>query len=148
MNGINVRLAGAAALLVLGMTACGGAAEPSATADPDAGSGGAAPAAGMCAEGHPDCVDTVFPGEDDPVEIDETGIEQFRRDARAYLGAHRDELPDSVRVGRVGDEDLALTDDFVVGRITVGLDDLGDGPVVTSATVELPEGPETFTLES
>lgn len=165
-----------AVLLSLGLAACGtnvvadggegeaAASGDSATSGDDATSGDAngnagAPAgdeavgsdaiAGMCAQEQPDCIDTPELTDGEPVEIDETGIEQFRRDASAYLGATRDELPETIRIGRIDDEQMALTEDYQIGRITVELDDLnGDGnPVVTSATVELPDGPETVELD-
>ena len=131
----------AIALLLLGCANLpGGAASSGEPGDP----GGIA---GMCAEGEPDCVDTPL-GTGEPVPIDETGIQQFRRDAKFYLGKPKSEVPDLIRIARIGDEQFALTDDYRVGRITVELDDLGrGGPVVTKSTVELPDGPETFTLD-
>lgn len=128
-----------AAALLLSLAACGPRATGAAQPSPDA-------AAGMCPEGTPDCVDT--PGLDEPVEIDETGIAQLRRDAQTLLGWEESELGDVVRVGRRGDEHLMLTEDYVIGRITVELDPDADGVHrVTSATVELPDGPETFTTD-
>lgn len=148
MTRIDLLIAGVGVIATMGLAACG-------TAD------GAVPgrfepagssvdsAAAMCSQDEPDCTDTPQLADDEPVAIDETGIEQLRRDARFYLGAQKDDLNEHVRIGRIGDEHMALTDDYQVGRITVELDDLrGDGmPVVTSATVELPDGPETFQLE-
>jgi hypothetical protein len=116
------------------------------TATGSSGDPGAGGVAGMCVEGATDCVDTPqLTG--DPMPIDETGIRQFRRDAKFYLGKPESELPEMIRVARVDDESYALTDDYQIGRITVELDDRGDGPVVTKSTVELPDGPETFTLK-
>ena len=139
-----------AVTLTMAAAGCG---RPSADGSGNAGSavggssGGAA--AGMCAQDQPDCIDTPLPGSDEPVRIDETGIEQFRRDAKFYLGRSKDEVPDLIRIARIDDEQFAMTEDYQVGRITVQLDDVeGKGtPIVTSATVELPDGPETFELE-
>lgn len=105
--------------------------------------------AGICAQDQTDCVDTPQLASDEPVAIDETGIKQLRRDAKYYLGRSRNELPEPIRIGRIGNEHFALTEDYRVGRITVELDDVdGNGtPIVTSATVELPDGPETFELK-
>ena len=77
---------------------------------------------------------------------DEFPVEQARDDAHGVLGRYERDLPADVRVGRRGDEYLALTEDYVLGRLTVELDDEGDGYRVTSVTVELPDGPETFEL--
>lgn len=100
------------------------------------------PADATCAPEVPDCVDT--PIADDPTaDIDPAAA---RAEAEALLGVGEDELPDAVRVGRRGEEHLMLTEDYVIGRITVELDDDGSGDfVVTAATVELPDGPETVT---
>lgn len=138
----------AAALLALGLTACGAPSAGGTTAASPTG-GGSGPAAGICAQEQPDCVDTPQLASDEPVAIDETGIKQFRRDAKYYLGRKQSELTEFIRIGRIDEEQFMLTEDYQVGRITVELDTLkgDDKPVVTSATVELPDGPETFTLE-
>ena len=145
---INLRIAGVAVIVTMGLAACG-TADGAGTPGSDAPGSGADAVAGMCAQDEPDCIDTPQLADDEPVAVDESGIEQFRRDARFYLGAQEDELNELVRVGRIDDEHMALTDDYQVGRITVALDDLnGHGnPLVTSVTVELPDGPETFELE-
>ena len=145
MNRISLTIAAAA--LTLGLSGC--AAQGGDRAVASAPNGGAGGAAGMCAEGTTDCVDTPQLLSEEPVAIDETGIRQFRKDAKYYLGRSQDELTELIRVGRIDDEQFALTEDYRVGRITVELDDLeGNGePVVTSATVELPDGPETFKLK-
>ena len=142
MTRINLLRAAVAALTTMVLAACGTAAGDGGTVDADPAGG----VAGMCAEDQPDCIDTPQLTDDEPVEIDETGIEQLRRDAQFYLGKREDELNELVRVGRIGDERMALTEDYQVGRITVELDDLdGDGiATVTTAIVELPGGPETF----
>lgn len=81
---------------------------------------------------------------------DELTAEAARQRARDLLGTPEAELdlgPD-LRIGRRGEEQFMLTEDYVIGRITVELDDEGSGTyVVTEATVELPGGPETFTAE-
>ena len=136
-------VAGVALILALGLAACAPAAEPTAS-EPVSTTN---PAAGMCAQDQPDCVDTPQLTDDEAVTIDETGIEQFRRDAQFYLGKPQNELNETVRVGRIGDEHMALTEDYRIGRITVELDDVDGDLVVTSATVELPDGPETFKLK-
>lgn len=66
-------------------------------------------------------------------------------EARALLGTPEDELPGSVRIARRGGEGFAVTDDYVLGRDTVELDEVKGAHVVTSVTVELPDGPRTFT---
>jgi hypothetical protein len=132
-----------AAVLAVGLAACGNPTDAASPSDPG---GGADPAAGMCPQDEPDCVDT--PGLDgEPEPVDETGVEQLRRDARFYLGTAEAELPELVRVGRRGEEHLMLTEDYRIGRITVELDEVEGTYVVTSATVELPDGPETFELD-
>lgn len=141
---INLPLAAAGVVLAVGLAACAPGAET--TASGTAGDAGAA--AGVCPQDRPDCIDTPQLTDDEEVTIDETGIEQFRRDAQFYLGAQQSELNETVRVGRIGDEHMALTDDYVIGRITVELDDVDGEVVVTSATVELPDGPETFHLDT
>ncbi len=77
---------------------------------------------------------------------DQFSVEQARDDAHGLLGRYESDLPDDVRVGRRGDEQYALTEDYVIGRLTVELDDEGDGYRVTSVVVELPESTETFHL--
>ncbi|HEX2214587.1 MAG TPA: hypothetical protein VHH12_14280 [Mycobacterium sp.] len=144
---INLLIASAVVTMTLGLAACGTTSSDDAEA-PGSGAGDIPTdaAAGICTQDEPDCVDTPQLTEDEPVPIDETGIEQFRRDTQFYLGKRQDELPEHIRVARINDEHRSLTEDYQLGRITVELDDAGgDGPVVTSATVELPDGPETFT---
>lgn len=110
--------------------------------------------AGAC--GDDDDVPTATDGpeqpDDDGGTVDAPGMgdedfpaEAARERARATLGVAEDELEPDVRVGRRGDEQFMLTEDYVLGRITVELDDDGAGTfVVTQARVELPDGPETF----
>ena len=93
------------------------------------------------------------PGEDvgDDTTDDEFGADvdadAAREEARAVLGMPEEDLPEDVRISRRGDESFMLTEDYVLGRLTVELDDDGDGYRVTSVVVELPDGPETFELE-
>lgn len=85
-------------------------------------------------------------GPDEPVAGDtRPSDEQLRADAQALLGTAEGELGDRARVGRRGDEQMVLTEDYVVGRFTVELDDDGSGTYrVTVVTVEMEAGPETF----
>jgi hypothetical protein len=119
--------------LVLSVAACGDATDDAADA----------PVAG---DPLPDC---------EGVECDDDGVidpnldpELGRQDARAVLGMQEGDLPPEVRIARRGDETFALTEDYVIGRVTVELDDDGSGMRVTRSTVELPDGPETFELEA
>ena len=98
-----------------------------------------APAAGACHVSNPDCDDTVEPGEGDDMPV-----ELMRSSAQELLGTPEAELSEEIRVARRGEEQFALTEDYVIGRMTVELDPGDDGYVVTAVTVELPEGPETF----
>jgi hypothetical protein len=51
----------------------------------------------------------------------------------------------NVRVGRIDDESFALTEDYVIDRMTLELDTDADGKtVVTRVIVELDGGPQTF----
>lgn len=97
------------------------------------------PAAGMCLEGATDCVDTVEGGSD---AFDE---DAEREAAEGMIGLTEAELAPDVRIGRRGAEQFALTEDYVLGRKTVELDADADGVFrVTSVTVELLDGPDTF----
>ena len=66
--------------------------------------------------------------------------------ADAHLvGVALDELPDDVRIARIGDEHFMLTDDHVYGRRTAELDYDADGVArVVKLTVELEDGIVTF----
>lgn len=66
--------------------------------------------------------------------------------ADAYLvGMTLDELPDDVRIARIGDEVFSLTDDYVIGRRTAELDIDDDGVArVVTVQVELENGLVTF----
>ena len=131
------------------LVACGEAVSDTPAGAPSDAAADPGPAAGMCLAGATECVDTPQLNGDEPVEIDETGVEQLRKDAQFYLGRPRSELTELIRVARIDDNQRAVTEDYQVGRITVELDtpETGGEPIVTSATVELPDGPETFELE-
>jgi hypothetical protein len=148
MNRTRLTVAAVSVIATMALTGCAAQTSSRTTVSAPSG-GGAGGAAGMCAEGATDCVDTPQLLSEEPVAIDETGIKQFRRDAKYYLGRSQDELNETIRIGRIGDEQFALTEDYRAGRITVELDKVdGKGePIVTSATVELPDGPETFKLK-
>ncbi|MEX2561792.1 MAG: hypothetical protein WD358_00915 [Nitriliruptoraceae bacterium] len=83
----------------------------------------------------------------DPAPAIEYAVDLEREQARGLLGMHEEDLPDGVRISRRGDDDFALTEDYVIGRRTVQLDDDGSGFRVMSVTIELPDGPETFELQ-
>lgn len=100
------------------------------------------PGLGMCAPDVTDCEDVVVVDGGD-----EFPVEQARQETQGLLGRYEDDLAPDVRIGRRGDELMALTEDYVLGRMTVELEDTdGDGFRVVAATVELPDGPETFEL--
>ena len=76
-------------------------------------------------------------------------VDSLLADAASILGTPEAGLDPAWRVGRRGDESFPLTEDFVVGRYTVELDDDGTGAfVVTAVTVELPGGAQTVTEET
>lgn len=130
-----------AALLVTSALALAGCAAPSAGAGDELGGDEPAshPVAGMCAADQPDCDDMIV---DDEGDFDSDAA---RDAAAALLGAAEHDLDADVRVSRRGDEHFMLTEDYVLGRITVELDADTDGVFrVVAATVELPEGPATF----
>jgi uncharacterized protein len=95
---------------------------------------------------------TTDDGDDDAPDggssWDDARTEQARQEARNFLGMAEVELPPEVRIGRRGDEEYILTQDYVPGRVTVELDDQDGAWRVTSLEIELPEGPETFELEA
>ncbi len=149
MKRINILALGIPLLLAVFLAACGDPAGTTAAEQPTSAPADPGAAAGMCIEGATECVDTPQLNSDEPVEIDETAVAQFRKDARYYLGRPQSELTELIRIGRIDDAQRALTEDYQVGRITVELDTPSSGgePIVTTATVELPDGPETFELE-
>jgi hypothetical protein len=129
-------LAAALAAVSLLVGACAGAD----AAIPDEPAGG--PAAGTCPVETPDCVDADLDPDDLAPEID---VDAARADAERLLGQAETDLPGDVRVARRGDEHFMLTEDYVVGRLTVELDQAPDGTYrVTAVAVELPDGPERF----
>jgi ABC-type amino acid transport substrate-binding protein len=124
----------AAALAAAALLAACGAA----TADTADGNDTAGGAAGACLAGSEDCNDIGAPADQFPVD-------QARSDAKDLLGAAEAVLTDDIRVSRRGEETFMLTEDYMLGRMTVELDEHDGGFVVTSVTLELPDGPETFT---
>ena len=97
-----------------------------------------------------EAVDAV-PGGDASAGDDSAGefpTNTARQEARGFLGMFEDDLPAEVRIARRGGESFMLTQDYVLGRSTVELDDSGEGFRVVTVTVELPDGPETFALEA
>jgi hypothetical protein len=76
-------------------------------------------------------------------------VESLLENAASYLGTPEAGVDPAWRIGRRGDETYALTEDFVVGRFTVELDDDGTGAFeVTAVTVELPGGAQTVSEEA
>lgn len=75
--------------------------------------------------------------------------ERLLDNAASSLGTPEPGLDPTWRIARRGDEQFALTEDFVVGRFTVELDDDGTGAfAITAVTVELPGGARTVSEES
>lgn len=165
MSPLKTILSVAATLFLL--AACGGA--DSGTADPgaggdvgddsttddgaiepgDDGSGGAA--SGACLEGTPDCVDADLGGGDgaEPDLDDSFDADVAVENARSLLGEPEDEVLElwqNTRLGRHGDEQMMLTEDYVLGRMTIETEDDGTGTYrVVEVTVELPDGPVSVT---
>lgn len=101
--------------------------------------GGAVPSAGMCAPEMPDCIDTGVlpgsgsadgclsdaedcddaPGRSDPLVVDVFDPETAIAPAQELLGRAEAELAPEVRISRRGDEQMMLTEDDVLGRMTV-----------------------------
>lgn len=122
------------------------AAEDVAADDPVGDQGG--PAAGTCPVGTVDCVDADLDPEVVDAAPDTFDDEAARERGSELLGRTEEQLAglDDVRVGSRDGEDLALTDDYVLGRRTVALATDSDGATrVTAVTVELTAGPETLT---
>lgn len=127
----------AAAMLATG---CGAASTAGEDEQPTAGGDMA-----MCAPGVTDCVDTVVDDQGGDAAGTRPSDDTLRETAQSLLGTAEAELPEDVRIGRRGGEQMMLTEDYVVGRFTVELDDDGTGTFrVTSVTVEMEGGPETF----
>lgn len=109
-----------------------------------------------CLVGTVDCADADLGG-DTPVLEDEADsgddrvdgelLDTIEQEAHGLLGMFERDLPADVRIGRRGTEQVALTEDHVVGRLTVGLEDTdGSGLRVVDVTAELPNGTATYTL--
>ena len=125
-------------LTVIALAACGDDDE-TVNSNADAPSDGAA---GACLEGSEDCDDTPSTSDGDDDAVDEHALIE---EAKALVGTAEDDVADDVRIGRRGDESFALTDDYVIGRMTVELDpDDSDTMRVTKVVLELTEGPMTF----
>lgn len=124
-------------LALVGVAACGTAAasdEPVPRDDAPIES----PGSGRCAPDVTDCDDVVDTGDEFPSD-------QARADAESLLGLAEGEFGDEARIARKGNVHFLLTEDYVLGRLTVELDDDGSGTYrVVSVTVELPDGPETI----
>lgn len=102
---------------------------------------------------------TATESPDEPTDGGEdTLTEQQARDRIAhFLGVNEEraeEIADDndwiLRVARRGEESFMLTQDYVIGRITVELDseDAGETWRVTKATVEATDGPVTDELQA
>ncbi len=108
---------------------------------------GAAACGGEAAGGDPLSPPAIPEPTSEPGFGDDFPTEEARQQAQGLLGTDEADVPDDVRVARRGSESFALTADYELGRITVELDDTdGSGFRVVLATVELPDGPETFEL--
>lgn len=134
----------ATSLSALVLTACGTAAGDTPVAADDPG------ASGTCLAGATDCADdpTTSGGGGEAPAPGQLPDDAYVAVAKGMLGLSLEEYEATswdvpTRVGRVGDEQYALTEDYVIGRMTAEFDDDGTGTmVVTSVTVELDGGPE------
>ncbi len=134
MRRTTLAAAGLAASLLL--AACAGA--QAAAPNPDEPVTDDGSAAGMCHVDTPDCVDADL----DPDTFDAAAA---RTQAEDLLGVAEDDLDPSVRIGRKGDNHMMLTEDYVIGRLTVELDKDDEGTYrVSQVNLELPDGPETI----
>jgi hypothetical protein len=126
--------------------ACG-----TADADVSADAPDANPATGMCLEGTPDCVDTDLDGDQNPSPDDAASIDEgaMIREAEGLLGEVEEDVLQrwpAVRVGRRGGEHMMLTEDYVIGRMTIATEDDGSGTYrIVEVTVELTDGPQVLT---
>lgn len=87
------------------------------------------------------------PGEPGSTAFD---AEAARAEAEALLGTPEGEIEESpdLRIARRGEENFALTQDLVPGRMNVELDDDGTGTyVVTRVVVETPADQEPIVVE-
>jgi hypothetical protein len=141
------RLAALLAAAALASTGCGFTTVESEDSSVSSGDVAAGGAAGACLAGDEDCADDPSQGQGAPAPTDGTlPDDAYVAVAKGMLGLSQEEFDElswdlPVRVGRVGDESYALTEDYVVGRQTVEFDDADGTMVVTSVTVELPGGP-------
>ncbi len=92
-------------------------------------------------------VTTVAVETEDGAEV--VSAERLLDNAASWLGTPEPGLDPTWRIARRGEEQFALTEDFVVGRFTVELDDDGTGAfAITAVTVELPGGARTVNDKS
>ena len=129
-----------ATLLTLGAGACGGADSEPAGNTCLAGAVDCSddPGSGMCPPEVTDCVDT---------STEDFDVEAARARAYGLLGLYRSDVPETVRIARIGDDELPITDDHRLGRMTVEIEDTdGSGLRVVAVVVELPDGAETYEL--
>lgn len=114
------------------VAACSGAvAAPNTDDQPVDSPGGST---GMCAPGVVDCVDVVIAPSHETLVAAATDL----------IGRAEADLPADVRIGRRGTEHFALTEDYVVGRLTVSLEVDGDGVMrVVEVVAEGADGPIT-----
>lgn len=131
-----------ALLAAASLVACGDD-DDTVNSNADAPAGSTDDVASACMEGAEDCDDTpdATAGDDDE-SIDEHAVIE---EAKALVGQPEDELDPEVRIARRGDEQFALTEDYVIGRMTAELDPDDAGVYrVVKVVVELTEGPMTF----
>ena len=144
------RRVGLVLLAAVALGGCGGGEGDAVTPDEPTSS---AAAGGTCLEGATECADIpgqATPGPPQGIDADETPDEAaIVADARSLIGRSEDAvLQESadVRLGRHGDDQFALTEDYVVGRKTIATEDDGTGTYrVVEVTVELTDGPLTIT---
>ena len=95
-----------------------------------------------------DSDETSMPADEDALDDQPTGVTEAEAEAvgNAYLGLTETEVEEQAaidgrpwRVGAEDGEQYMLTEDYVLGRVTVTL----EGGVVTEAVVEADEGPVT-----
>ena len=130
--------------LVAGTAACGGTSDP---VDDPLGEGGAADEQPVSdAEDDDMADDTSMPADEDVQPDGSVSRAEAEAVATAYVGLTEEEAEEQARVDdrpyRVGARDgeqFMLTEDYVVGRITVTITD----GVVTAATVESSDGQVT-----
>lgn len=103
------------------------------------------PSGSTCLVGTVDCVDADLGGD----RLDGEAIAQIEQQARGLLGMNEIDLPADVRIGRRGAEQMMLTEDYVLGRMTVSVEEIDDsGYRVVDVTVELPNGTATYELQA